>query len=77
MSNLLNQNGVGEKLLSTTDENGGIFSSTGHRLYQRISNITLAYVWRIQRTPSVSSVCLAYDERMGNVLYTLAYAEQF
>jgi len=50
VSNLLNQNGVGEKLMSTTDENEEkkeplyILSSTGHRLYQRMSNVPLAYV---------------------------------
>jgi len=33
-----------------------------------MSNLPLAYVLRIQRMPSVSSVCLAYDERMSNVL---------
>jgi len=43
-------------------------SSTGLRLYQRMSNALLAYAYRIQRMSSVSSVCLAYDERMSNVL---------
>jgi len=33
-----------------------------------MSNIPRAYVKRIQRMPSVSSVCLAYYERMSNVL---------
>jgi len=47
-----------------------MFNSSGHRLYQRISSVRLAYVWRTQCMPSVdvSSVCLAYDERMSNVL---------
>jgi len=45
-----------------------ILSSTGHCLYYSMSNLPLAYVWRIQRMPNVSSVCLAYDESMRNVL---------
>jgi len=45
-----------------------ILSSTGHCLYYSISNLPLAYVWRIQRMPNVSSVCLAYDESTRNVL---------
>jgi len=45
-----------------------IWSSTGHHLYQRMSNVPLAYVQRIQRMSSVFSVCLAYDERISNVL---------
>ena len=45
------------------------FELTGHCLYQCMSNVPLAYVLRIQRMPSVSSVCLAYDERMSNVLF--------
>jgi len=44
------------------------FELTGHCLYQCMSNVPLAYVLRIQRMPSVSSVCLAYDERMSNIL---------
>jgi len=50
VSNLLNQNGVGEKLLSTSEKNGEkkdtvyTVSSTGHCLYQRMSNVPLAYV---------------------------------
>jgi len=50
VSNLLNQNGVREKPMSTTDENGEkndllyILSSTGHCLYQRMNNVPLAYV---------------------------------
>jgi len=50
VSNLLNENGVGEKPLSTTDENGEnngplyILSSTCHRLKQCMSNVPLAYV---------------------------------
>jgi len=45
VSNLLNQNGVGEKLLSITYENGEkgpiIYFE---RVYQRMSNVPLAYV---------------------------------
>jgi len=47
-----NQNGVGEEFLSTTDETWRkndplytcILSLTGHPLYQRMSNVPLAYV---------------------------------
>ena len=49
VSNLLNKNGVREKPMSTTDENqekGPLIylSSTGRCLYQRMSNVPLAYV---------------------------------
>jgi len=46
-----------------------IVISTGNRFYRRMSNVPLAYVLCIQRLPSVSSVCLAYDQRMSNVLF--------
>jgi len=44
VSNLLNQNGVGEELMSTTDENGEKRTLYIFCLYQRMSNVPLAYV---------------------------------
>jgi len=67
VSHLLNQNDVGETPLSTTNENG-----EKRTLYifwaQLVSVCTSVWVTYLKRMSSVFSVCLAYDERMRNLL---------